>query len=320
MKPAQSEELQLLGGFLAASQDAQVIELPPDGSLPEILGITEERKVTFSEKRGDHAGDQNQQQPGRKVNDGDRQRKRRDHLLHQPPDGLNHPKPVGRLHAGALEPVIKHRVFVGNHVQLRGVPHHGNADVAGVLVSQQRVQVIEHAGDHAGRHRQRELRRHQPPESLGYRLMMGDDVDNAVDNQLADASRAIGSRALKTRTMMPKVTTAGPDSHTILRTGGIWPSAARRSCHPLQKLFLPCAIDPFWLAGEKVGDGHSSAAMARAVLVADTSYQQMQKTGVKVCARLSGSRPGKFAAYASGCHPERSEGSMHYASYNCLVH
>ena len=64
--------------------------------------------------------------------------------------------------------------------------HHGDADVPRVLVGQQRIQVIKHAGHYAGRHRQRELGRHQPPEPMRERLVTRDNVDDIVDNQLAD--------------------------------------------------------------------------------------------------------------------------------------
>src|SRR5450631_4121609 len=49
---------------------------------------------------------------------------------------------------------------------------------------------------------------------------------------------ATGNREANTREIRPNVTTPGPDSHTIFSTGGTFRSAARRSCHPLQKVSL----------------------------------------------------------------------------------
>ena len=67
---AQAEELQFLGGFLAAAQHAQVIELAADRRLAEILGVAQECEVALAQKRRQHAGNQQQQQPGREVDDG----------------------------------------------------------------------------------------------------------------------------------------------------------------------------------------------------------------------------------------------------------
>src|SRR3989442_3603648 len=47
---------------------------------------------------------------------------------------------------------------------------------------------------------------------------------------------AIGNSAEKKRKIRPNATTAGPDCHTILRTGGTLRSADTRSCHPLRKV------------------------------------------------------------------------------------
>src|SRR5581483_11386266 len=49
-------------------------------------------------------------------------------------------------------------------------------------------------------------------------------------------SRAIGDRETKRRKISPRATTVRPESQTIFNTGGTLRSAARRSCHPLQKL------------------------------------------------------------------------------------
>src|SRR6516165_6433727 len=48
-------------------------------------------------------------------------------------------------------------------------------------------------------------------------------------------SRAMGSRDVSRRKTSPKLTTKGPDLHTIPRTAGTCRSAEKRSLHPLQK-------------------------------------------------------------------------------------
>src|SRR3954451_23372983 len=47
-------------------------------------------------------------------------------------------------------------------------------------------------------------------------------------------SKAIGSREATTRNSSPSVTTRGPDSQTIFRTGGTFRNAIRRSLQPPQ--------------------------------------------------------------------------------------
>src|ERR1017187_6278439 len=50
-------------------------------------------------------------------------------------------------------------------------------------------------------------------------------------------SSATGIKDDKSREISPKTTTAGPESHTILRTAGTLRSAEMRSCHPPQKFW-----------------------------------------------------------------------------------
>ena len=58
-------------------------------------------------------------------------------------------------------------------------------------------------------------------------------------------SRATGRSAAKRRETSPNTTTAGPESHTILRTAGTLRRAERRSRHPVQK-FLCSAMLGFF--------------------------------------------------------------------------
>jgi hypothetical protein len=49
---------------------------------------------------------------------GDRQRDGRNHQLNQPPDLLNHAQAIRRLYSRPFQPIVKHRVFVRDQVQL----------------------------------------------------------------------------------------------------------------------------------------------------------------------------------------------------------
>ena len=66
---AQSEQLQLLGGFLARAEHAQVIELPPHRRLPDVQRVAEKREVALAQERGHHRDHQHQQQPRREPQD-----------------------------------------------------------------------------------------------------------------------------------------------------------------------------------------------------------------------------------------------------------
>ena len=52
---AEVEELQLLGGFLAAAHLAQVVHLALGRGLAEVFGVAEEGEVGFTEERRQHA-------------------------------------------------------------------------------------------------------------------------------------------------------------------------------------------------------------------------------------------------------------------------
>ena len=86
------------------------------------------------------------------------------HQLDQPPDLLNHAQPVGGLYARPFQPVVKHRVLVGDQVKFGGMLHHLNADVAGVFVRQERVRIIDGASENAAQDGEAEFTRYQPPQ------------------------------------------------------------------------------------------------------------------------------------------------------------
>ena len=70
-------------------------------------------------------------------------------VMYQSPNRLDHPQAIGGLNPRSLQSVIVDRIFIGNEVQFRGVLHYLDADVAGVLVREQGVQVIDGAGENA---------------------------------------------------------------------------------------------------------------------------------------------------------------------------
>ena len=104
------------------------------------------------------------QKPGRKKQDAGSQRHRGDDLLDEPPQLLDHAQAVGGLNAGALQLVVKKRVFVGRQVQPRGVVHDAHTDVADEFVGQQGVAIVHDAIQHRRQTGQAEFQAHQPPE------------------------------------------------------------------------------------------------------------------------------------------------------------
>ena len=91
----------------------------------------------------------------------------RDGLLDQPAHLLDHRQPVGGLHARAFQAIVEDRILVDGHVESGGFAHDLDADVMGIAIGQQVVEVIHGARQNAGQHRQRHLAADQPPESWG---------------------------------------------------------------------------------------------------------------------------------------------------------
>ena len=105
-------------------------------------------------------------------------------LLHKPPDGLDHAQTVGGLHASSIQAVIKDRVFIGQQIQFGGMLHHPNADVAGVIFGEERVEEVDEPGQYAVTHRKGKFDRHQPPEAVGDCDMRIHRMHNVVDDEL----------------------------------------------------------------------------------------------------------------------------------------
>ena len=107
--------------------------------------------MSFSDEGRNHTDDQQEQEPGRKHHDRDRQGDRRNHLLDEASNRLDHVQPVGGLNPGSLQAVIKRRIFVGHQIQAGGVLHDANADVVHVPAREQGIEVVDDAAEYAGR-------------------------------------------------------------------------------------------------------------------------------------------------------------------------
>ena len=102
--------------------------------------------------------------------------------MNQSTDGLDHAEAVGCLDARSLKSIVKDRVLVSDEIELRGVFHDFDAHVTGVLVGEQRVEVVHETGQNAGKDRQAKFCSHQPPQAwLHWRVGrhgMNDGIDD----------------------------------------------------------------------------------------------------------------------------------------------
>ena len=122
--------------------------------------------MAFAEERRNHRHDQQQQEPRGKPEDARRKAGGDDELLNQRADGLDHRDAIGSLHAGALQLVVKNRVFVRSQIQSRGVLYHFDADVAGEAVRQKRVEKAGGAAQNGARGGKQKFGCHKPPEII----------------------------------------------------------------------------------------------------------------------------------------------------------
>ena len=113
----------------------------------------------------------------------------RDRLLDEPAHLLDHGQPVGGLYTRAFQAIVEDGIFVDRDVEGRGFAHHLDADMVGVAVGQQVVEVVDRSRQNAGDDRQGHLRPDQPPEVLRQRLLQADAVD-AVDDEAANDADA----------------------------------------------------------------------------------------------------------------------------------
>ena len=90
-----------------------------------------------------------------------------DRLLDEPAHLLDHGQPVGGLHAGALQAIVEDGIFVDGDVESRGLAHDLDADVMGVAVGEQVVEVVDRARENAGNDGQGHLRRRPATRSAG---------------------------------------------------------------------------------------------------------------------------------------------------------
>ena len=150
--------------------------------------------MALSQKRRKHACDQQQHQPWRKQHDRYRECEGGDSLLHQTPNRLNHHQAVSSLDPRSFQPVIKNGILVGNQIEARRVVHHSDAHVPGVFVSQQGIRIIDGTDENAVYHREGKLRYYQPPESTRNRLVRGNSMHDAINDQLCDPEKHHGQQ------------------------------------------------------------------------------------------------------------------------------
>jgi hypothetical protein len=116
--------------------------------------------------------------------DGNRQCNRRDQLLDQPAQRLDHVQAVGCLHARPLQAIVEDGVFVREQVQAGRVLHYSHADVVHILPGQQGIGVVDPPSYQALSQRQRKLRGNQPPQIMRDRLMVSNNLVDGVDDEL----------------------------------------------------------------------------------------------------------------------------------------
>jgi hypothetical protein len=138
---------------------------------------------------GKDASNEKQQQEGRVADKHGGKRHGRDGLLDQTAHLLNHRQAVGGLHAGALQAVVEDRVFIDGNVERSGLAHDFDADVMGVAIGKQVVEVIDRARKNAGDYGKRHLRADQPPEVHRQGFVQTNLIDavNDVASHDADA-------------------------------------------------------------------------------------------------------------------------------------
>ena len=125
-----------------------------------------------------------------------------------------HGQAVGGLDTCPLQAVVELGIFVRDYIKLGRMPHHLDADITGVLVGEKLVGEVDNAGEHITQDSQDELSGDQPPQALRDWLMLGNDSDNAVNDQLTDikdGKRLNGDQDAKENTQADDRGTGVPD-------------------------------------------------------------------------------------------------------------
>ncbi len=94
---------------------------------------------------------------------------------------LDHGETVRCLNSGSLESVVEDGIFVGSEVKASSLLHHANADVLGVAVGEERVGVVDGAGDDAEQDVEGNFGGDEGPEVLGEGLATQNPGDVAND-------------------------------------------------------------------------------------------------------------------------------------------
>jgi hypothetical protein len=190
---AEIEELEFFCSLFAAANLAQIIHLAAHRCLPEVLGVGEKRKMAFAEKCGNNSANQQQQQKRRVADEHCGKSDGRDGLLDQTAHLLDHDKTIGGLNAGALQTIVEDGILVGRDIEACRFLHDLDADMIGIPVGKQIVEVIDRAREDADYDGKSHLRSDEPPEVDGQRLMLANAVD-AIDDESADNADADGQK------------------------------------------------------------------------------------------------------------------------------
>ena len=131
------EDFDLLGGFVAGANEAQVIQLPSFGRPVQGQGIGLLVEVRFTQKRRDHRDDQDQNQPRIEGHQTRAQKKNGDDVLKLSQYLRHQYSSVGSLAASTLQLVVKLGVFKLKQVQLGCVLHDIDRGSVGDQVTKQ---------------------------------------------------------------------------------------------------------------------------------------------------------------------------------------
>jgi len=111
-----------------------------------------------------------------------------DDLLEEAAHLLDHGETVGCLDSGTLEPIVEDRVFIHGQIEGCRFAHDFDADVMGIAVGKQVVEVIDRARKNAGKYREPHFRANEPPEVLRQRIVEADLIDSIDDEAAHDAN------------------------------------------------------------------------------------------------------------------------------------
>src|SRR5689334_3756151 len=101
--------------------------------------------MAFTEKTRHYAQNEEKEQKRAEPDESNSQRSDGYGLLDQVADGVQHRNAVGRLHARALQLVVKDRILKGGEVEPRRVPHDSQAYFGTEIVGNAAIEIADHA-------------------------------------------------------------------------------------------------------------------------------------------------------------------------------